>query len=68
LTASTAESKLSAESPHHSFCAAIRRRRDTLGCSVYVIHYTGWHDSGRERGSIVLRAAADVVIQVGKAG
>lgn len=48
------------------FCHALRYVRDELGCSIVVIHHTGHGDSGRERGSIVLRATADVLIQVAK--
>jgi hypothetical protein len=48
------------------WCASVRYLRDLLGCSVVVIHHTGHGDSGRERGSIVLRATADVLIQVAK--
>jgi len=48
------------------FCDAIRHLRDELGTSIVVIHHTGHGDSGRERGSIVLRASADVLIQVAK--
>lgn len=48
------------------FCAALRCLVDELACSVIVIHHTGHADSGRERGSIVLRATADVLIQVAK--
>ena len=49
-----------------AFCMAVRYLRDELGCSIVVIHHTGHGDSGRERGSIVLRATADVLIQVAK--
>lgn len=49
-----------------AFCNSVRYLRNTLGCSVVVIHHTGHGDSGRERGSIVLRASADVLIQVAK--
>jgi hypothetical protein len=49
-----------------AWCASVRHLRDLLGCSVVVIHHTGHGDSGRERGSIVLRATADVLIQVAK--
>ncbi len=49
-----------------AWCASVRYLRDLLGCSVVVIHHTGHGDSGRERGSIVLRATADVLIQVAK--
>lgn len=43
------------------FCTAVRHLRDELDCSVVVIHHTGLADKSRERGSIVLRASADVV-------
>lgn len=46
------------------FCTAVRHLRDELDCSVVVIHHTGLADKSRERGSIVLRASADVVAQV----
>jgi hypothetical protein len=49
-----------------AFCDAVRLLREELGCAVIVIHHTGHADSGRERGSIVLRATADVLIQVAK--
>jgi hypothetical protein len=49
-----------------AWCGAVRYVRDELGCSVIVIHHTGHGDSGRERGSIVLRATADVLVQVAK--
>jgi hypothetical protein len=49
-----------------AWCASVRMLRDALGCTVVVIHHTGHGDSGRERGSIVLRATADVLIQVAK--
>jgi hypothetical protein len=48
------------------FVAACRRLREALSCTVVVLHHTSLADSGRERGSGVLRGAADVVIQVGK--
>jgi hypothetical protein len=48
------------------FVAALRRLREALSCSVLVLHHTALADTGRERGSGVLRGAADVVIQVGK--
>jgi hypothetical protein len=49
-----------------SFCDSARYVREQLGCSLIEIHHTGHNDSGRERGSIVLRASADVLIQVAK--
>lgn len=48
------------------FVAACRRLREALSCTVVVLHHTALADTGRERGSGVLRGAADVVIQVGK--
>lgn len=48
------------------FVGALRRIRDSVGCSVVALHHTGVADAGRERGSGVLRGAADVVVQVGR--
>jgi AAA domain-containing protein len=48
------------------FVAALRRVREALACSVVVLHHTALADAARERGSGVLRGAADVIIQVGK--
>lgn len=48
------------------FVAAIRHLMNKCPCSVVVIHHTGLADATRARGSGVLRAAADVVIQVAK--
>lgn len=49
-----------------NFVGSIRRIRDELGTSVWVIHHTGHGDQSRERGSIVLRASADVLAQVAR--
>jgi hypothetical protein len=49
-----------------AFCNAVRRIKEELGCTVLVIHHTGHGDQSRERGSIALRASADVLIQVAK--
>lgn len=49
-----------------AFVAAVRYLRDELHCAVIVIHHTGLTDATRERGSSVLRAAADVIIQVAR--
>jgi hypothetical protein len=49
-----------------AFCDAVRMLREALTCTVVVIHHTGHGEQGRERGSIVLRASADVLIQVAK--
>jgi hypothetical protein len=50
------------------FVSAVRQLKDELGCSVYIIHHTGHGDQTRERGSIVLRGAADVLIHIAKDG
>jgi KaiC/GvpD/RAD55 family RecA-like ATPase len=49
-----------------TFMASVRRLRDELGCAVIVVHHVGHADSRRERGSSVLRGAADVMIQVAR--
>lgn len=49
-----------------AFVNSVRQLRDELSCTVIVIHHTGHVDQSRERGSIVLRASADVIIQVAK--
>lgn len=48
------------------FCSSVRYIRDELRCTVVIIHHTGLGNQTRERGSIVLRASADVVIQIGR--
>lgn len=48
------------------FTEAAKRVIDEVPCSLIAIHHTGHGDSGRERGSIVLRSACDVVIQIAK--
>lgn len=48
------------------FVASLRQLREALGCTLVVLHHTALADTGRERGSGVLRGAADVIIQVGK--
>ena len=49
-----------------AFVGAVRHIRDELHCSLVVIHHTGLADSSRERGSGVLRGAADVIVQVAR--
>ncbi len=49
-----------------AFVGAVRRLRDELHSAVVVIHHTGLQDSSRERGSSVLRGAADVIAQVAR--
>jgi KaiC/GvpD/RAD55 family RecA-like ATPase len=49
-----------------AFVAAVRSLRDKLRCSVVVIHHTGHAEVIRERGSSVLRGAADVIVHVAR--
>jgi hypothetical protein len=49
-----------------AFVSAVRYIRDQLQCSILVIHHTGLTETTRERGSSVLRGAADVVVRVAK--
>jgi KaiC/GvpD/RAD55 family RecA-like ATPase len=49
-----------------AFVEAVRRIRDDVGAAVLVIHHTGLADATRERGSGVLRGAADVIVQVAR--
>ncbi len=49
-----------------AFVAAVRRLRDEIHCAVILIHHTGLADATRERGSSVLRAAADAIVQVAR--
>jgi hypothetical protein len=48
------------------FCNAVRYVRDELKTTVSIIHHTGHGNQTRERGSIVLRASADVIVQIGR--
>lgn len=48
------------------FVAELRRLREALSCSVLIIHHTGLTNTDRERGSIALRGAVDVVIRVSR--
>jgi hypothetical protein len=47
--------------------AALDRLRETLGCTVLVLHHTARHH-GDERGSTALRGAADTMLAVTKDG
>lgn len=51
-----------------AFVGAVRSLRDTLRCTVIVVHHTGHAEVVRERGSSVLRAAADVIVHVARDG
>jgi hypothetical protein len=48
-----------------AYVAGCDRIRRATGANVVVVHHTGW-DDGRERGSSVLRSAADTVIEVSR--
>jgi len=50
------------------FVASIRTLRDSVTCSIIIIHHTGLADASRERGSSVLRGAVDVITQCAKDG
>ena len=45
-----------------SYCQAIRRLIRDTGCSVVVVHHTGWADISRPRGARQLEASADTCI------
>jgi len=48
------------------FVTELRRLREALSCIILIIHHTGLTNTDRERGSIALRGAVDVVIRVSK--
>lgn len=48
------------------FVSAVRYLRDELDSNISIIHHTGHGNQARERGSIVLRASADVIIQIAR--
>jgi hypothetical protein len=48
----------------NAFVNATDTLREALGAHVMVVHHSGVHDEKRERGSNVLRAAADTVVKV----
>jgi hypothetical protein len=50
----------------NAYVNAADRLRDETGANVMVIHHSGVHEDKRERGSNVLRGAADTVIKVGR--
>lgn len=50
----------------NAFVSACDRLKDATGANVMVIHHSGVHEDKRERGSNVLRGAADTVIKVGR--
>jgi AAA domain len=52
----------------NAYVNALDRLRLATGAHVMVIHHSGVTDTNRERGSNVLRAAADTVIKVSRKG
>jgi 5S rRNA maturation endonuclease (ribonuclease M5) len=48
----------------NAFVNATDTLREALGAHVMVVHHSGVHDEKRERGSNVLRAAADTVVKI----
>lgn len=52
----------------NAFVSSLDRLREVTGAHVMVIHHSGVTDGARERGSNVLRGAADTVIKVQRDG
>lgn len=50
----------------NAYVSAADRLREATGASVMIIHHSGVHEERRERGSNVLRGAADTVIKVSR--
>jgi hypothetical protein len=50
----------------NAYVNASDRLRDVTGANVMIIHHSGVHEERRERGSNVLRGAADTVIKVSR--
>jgi hypothetical protein len=50
----------------NAYVNASDRLRDATGANVMIIHHSGVHEDKRERGSNVLRGAADTVIKVSR--
>lgn len=51
-----------------AYVTAADRLREATGANILVIHHSGVHEDKRERGSNVLRGAADTVIKVSRKG
>lgn len=54
------------QSDMNAYVSAADRLKDATGANVMIIHHSGVHEERRERGSNVLRGAADTVIKVGR--
>lgn len=50
----------------NAYVNASDRLRDATGANVMIIHHSGVHEDRRERGSNVLRGAADTVIKIAR--
>jgi hypothetical protein len=50
----------------NAYVNASDRLRDATGANVMIIHHSGVHEDKRERGSNVLRGAADTVIKISR--
>lgn len=50
----------------NAYVSAADRLKDATGANVMIIHHSGVHEDKRERGSNVLRGAADTVIKVSR--
>jgi AAA domain len=50
-----------------AFVRACDRLRAEAGCTILVLHHTGWDNQERERGAKALRAAADVSVRAKRA-
>jgi hypothetical protein len=51
-----------------AYVTAADKLREATGANILVIHHSGVHEDKRERGSNVLRGAADTVIKVSRKG
>jgi hypothetical protein len=56
------------QSDMNAYVAALDRLRAATGAHVMVVHHSGVHDDKRERGSGVLRGAADTIMKVSRRG
>ena len=52
----------------NAYVSAVDRLKKATGAHVMIVHHSGVHENARERGSNVLRGAADTVIKVERKG
>jgi hypothetical protein len=52
----------------NAYVTAADKLREATGANVMIIHHSGVHEERRERGSNVLRGAADTVIKISRKG